>query len=168
MNGTKRYISRDQKLENFESDSPTMTKEGEREGVTRKCCPIIFPPFLCHMTPEKSGSISGKRRHHHIHRSHADQDKPRHLGMSSLSQRWWPGSLRPLRPPRPPDVLSDGAPPISNILAEIEEATKSLQTDSKVQIDVDSWKVAENCHKGVPFVATSQFFGLPIIRYAGV
>lgn len=55
------------------------------------------------------GSISGKRRHHHIHRSHADQDKPQ------------------------PDVLSDGAPPISNILAEIEEAAKSLQvTDSKV------------------------------------
>lgn len=194
MNGTKRYISRDQKLENFESDSPTMTKEGEREGVTRKCCPIIFlrycpwfslvgqfttserclenpeytfqptknllqfSPFPCHMTPEKWGSISGKRRHHHIHRSHADQDKPRHLGMSP-SQRWWPWSSRPLRPPRPPDVLSDGAPPISNILAEIEEAAKSLQTDSKVQIDVDSWKVAENCHKGVPFVvATSQFF----------
>ena len=192
-----------EKLENFESDSPTMTKTGrEGRGDQRmlshdllKILPMIvacwatsserclenpeytfqptknllkFPPFLCHMTAEKSGSISGKRRHHHIHRSHADQDKPRHLGMSSLSQRCWPGSLRPLRPPRPPDVLSDGAPPISNILAEIEEATKSLQTDSKVQIDVDSWKVAENCHKGVPFVATSQFFGLPIIRYAGV
>ena len=37
-------------------------------------------------------------------------------------------------------MLSDGAPPISNILAEIEEAAKSLQfTDSKAGFDVDSW-----------------------------
>ena len=61
---------------------------------------------------------------------------PRHVITFPTVEKPW--SLRPLRPPRLPDVLSDGAPPISNILAEIEEATKSLQTDSKVQIDVDS------------------------------
>ena len=38
----------------------------------------------------------------------------------------------------PPDVLSDGAPPISNILQRLRKLPKSLQTDSKVQIDVDS------------------------------